>query len=195
MIIYLGLRLPLGSMRPTRVSIGAGNTSTPIWPCSERGLPCDLDYSRPGALLPHLFTFACFPIFDRDHRRCIFCGTFHPGGVAPPVPRYSRGALPCGVRTFLPRRHHNDEVGGDHLPVPCIVKELSPALARLTYLLGWREINKTPAVLATMYPLVPLQIVEHLSGQFHVTSLAGIVHNRHHSPIGLTSEDYLIHLA
>ena len=102
MVIYLGPRLPSGSMRPTRASNGAGNTSTSIWPCSRRGLPCDLDYSQPGALLPHLFTFACLLTLDQDHRLCVFCGTFRAPGFNPGAPRYSRGALPWGVRTFLP---------------------------------------------------------------------------------------------
>ena len=56
MIIYLGLRLPSGSMQPTLISDGAGSTSIYIWPCSGRGLPCGFDYSQPGALLPRLFT-------------------------------------------------------------------------------------------------------------------------------------------
>ncbi len=42
--------------RPTRDSDGAGNPSSPTWPCSGWGLPCDLCYQRPGALLPHPFT-------------------------------------------------------------------------------------------------------------------------------------------
>jgi len=56
MIIYLGLRLPSGSMQPTRISNGTSSTSISIWPCSGRGLPCGLDCSQPGALLPRLFT-------------------------------------------------------------------------------------------------------------------------------------------
>src|SRR5439155_16793001 len=29
---------------------------SPIWPCSGWGLPCLVDYSSSGGLLPHLFT-------------------------------------------------------------------------------------------------------------------------------------------
>ncbi len=50
-----------GLQQPTRDSGGAGSSSSPIWPCSRWGLPCDLCYQRPGALLPHPFTLACAP--------------------------------------------------------------------------------------------------------------------------------------
>ena len=60
-IISLGHGITAGLKQPTRDSIGAGHASSPIWPCSEWGLPCDLCYQRPGALLPHPFTLACAP--------------------------------------------------------------------------------------------------------------------------------------
>src|SRR5579872_5034650 len=45
--------------QPTRGSNGAGRTSPPIWPCSDRGLPCPHTYVWSGGLLPHRFTLAC----------------------------------------------------------------------------------------------------------------------------------------
>ena len=56
---FSGTPLLDGLMQPTRDSGGAGNSSSPIWPCSGWGLPCDPRYRRPGALLPHPFTLAC----------------------------------------------------------------------------------------------------------------------------------------
>ena len=50
-----------GLQQPTRDSDGAGRASSPTWPCSGWGLPCDLCHQRPGALLPHPFTLACAP--------------------------------------------------------------------------------------------------------------------------------------
>ncbi len=60
-IISLGHGITAGLKQPTRDSDGAGHASSPIWPCSGWGLPCDLCYQRPGALLPHPFTLACAP--------------------------------------------------------------------------------------------------------------------------------------
>ena len=54
-----GTAIADGLERPTRDSDGAGSPSSPIWPCSEWGLPCDLRLRKPGALLPHPFTLAC----------------------------------------------------------------------------------------------------------------------------------------
>ena len=72
----------------------------PIWSCSVRGCACHRPYGRRGALLPHLFTLT--------HRspkgeggRYIFCATGPSGYPARALP----GALPSGVRTFLPRPH------------------------------------------------------------------------------------------
>ena len=61
--------IPLGCPSPDTSSSLPGNThgscgvdqtnlstSSPIWPCSERGLPCRSCYQDRGALLPHRFT-------------------------------------------------------------------------------------------------------------------------------------------
>jgi len=45
--------------QPTRDSGGAGRSSSPIWPCSEWGLPCRPCHQERGALLPHPFTLTC----------------------------------------------------------------------------------------------------------------------------------------
>ena len=117
MVIYLGPRLPSGSMRPTRAYNGAGSTSALIWPCSGRGLPGDLDCSRPGALLPLSAeavkpspgrgTFSPLPVNrsrDRNHRRSIFCGTFRPRRVSPPEPPIFSGRPALWSSDFPPPR-------------------------------------------------------------------------------------------
>ena len=90
-----GIRIAPNLERPTRDSGGTGGPSSPIWPCSGWGLPCDPCCQRPGALLPHPFTLACSP------RRgpSAVCSLLHF-----PSPRGARalpGTLPCGARTFL----------------------------------------------------------------------------------------------
>src|SRR5690606_19600617 len=55
-IISLGALLPTPSSSLPGTDSGAGRPSSPIWPCSEWGLPCHLCYQRRGALLPHRFT-------------------------------------------------------------------------------------------------------------------------------------------
>ena len=85
-----------GLVRPTRDSDGAGRSSSPTWPCSGWGLPCDRCHQRPGALLPHPFTLAC----AASRRPSAVCSLWHF-----PSPRGARalpGTLPCGARTFLP---------------------------------------------------------------------------------------------
>ena len=74
----------------------AGNPS-PVLSSTTRGLPCLLGYPWSGGLLPHLFTLTP----RRGAGRYFFCCTFHPARLAPRRPSFSRGALPCGVRTFL----------------------------------------------------------------------------------------------
>ena len=85
---FSGTCIATGLMQPTRDSGGAGRSSSPIWPCSEWGLPCDLRYRRPGALLPHHFTLTC--AHEVGHRRYVFCGTFRrltaPGRYPAPCP-------------------------------------------------------------------------------------------------------------
>jgi hypothetical protein len=53
----------------------------PISSCIGLGLPCPLDRSRGGGLLPHLFTLAA------SRRRFLFCGTSRELALkrAPPV--------------------------------------------------------------------------------------------------------------
>src|SRR5688500_14400375 len=63
-------------------------------PCGV--LPAAEPYGRRGALLPHLFTLACPPCGGRQ--RCVFCATGPSGCPDRALP----GALPIGVRTFLP---------------------------------------------------------------------------------------------
>ena len=77
----------------------------PIRSCSRWGLPCLVDYSRSGGLLPHLFTLirrcrtVCF-LWHFPSRRLSahlpVCILGHPW-----TPRL-HGIAPCGVRTFLP---------------------------------------------------------------------------------------------
>jgi hypothetical protein len=52
---------PRLSPRPRGLGLGAGRTSPPIWPCSDRGLPCRRCYQRRGGLLPHRFTLTHLP--------------------------------------------------------------------------------------------------------------------------------------
>jgi len=77
---------------------------SPIWPCSGWGLPCLVDYSSSGGLLPHLFTLTA------DTRPAAVCFLWHCPSkrltaflprVSPTKP-WLRGIAPFGVRTFLP---------------------------------------------------------------------------------------------
>jgi hypothetical protein len=101
----------------------------PIWPCSVRGFACHLSYDRCGALLPHLFTLTRLrpPLFElRASARQAPRPTAGEGGACLAVARGAKrrgrrravyflchfpssypdrelpGALPSGVRTFLP---------------------------------------------------------------------------------------------
>ena len=58
--------------RATRRALA--DTPIPIWPCFRWGLPCRCRCRPRGALLPHRFTLTCVLT---DHRRFVFCGTFH----------------------------------------------------------------------------------------------------------------------
>jgi hypothetical protein len=70
-----------------------GHPSPPIWPCSNRGLPCRKHYCLRGELLPRRFTLT-----GKSRRRFVFCGTVHHHlhGV-----QVLPGGLPSGARTFL----------------------------------------------------------------------------------------------
>ena len=97
----------------------------PIWSCSVRGFACHPCYHGRGALLPHLFTLtrlrpppfglratarqappsqgACLAeargAKSRERRRAVSFLCHFPSGCPD---RALPGALPCGVRTFLP---------------------------------------------------------------------------------------------
>jgi hypothetical protein len=88
------------------------NASLPIWSCSVWGLPCPRRYRRSGALLPHHFTLTGGQATSGQGAACrrrgvagryLFCGTGRPRALKP-ASRTLSGTLPCGVRTFLPRR-------------------------------------------------------------------------------------------
>jgi hypothetical protein len=121
-----GLERPTRRLRTGRPLSPAHRSASarrlPIWPCSVRGFACHLSYDRRGALLPHLFTLTRLRprSFDLGLRRgkpsracpdeargakrrersravCFLC---HCPSSCPD--RALPGALPCGVRTFLP---------------------------------------------------------------------------------------------
>jgi hypothetical protein len=77
----------------------------PIWSCSVRGFACHPCYHGRGALLPHLFTIARLrPCGLRRGWPCdlplaVYFLCHCPSGCPD---RGLPGALPCGVRTFLP---------------------------------------------------------------------------------------------
>ena len=94
-----GMHVTAHLKRPTREPRGPRDRS-PIWSCSEWGLPCHQCCHRRGALLPHHFTLTGADAL----RRCIFCGTFRrltpPRGylaLCPMEPGLSsRNQLPSG---------------------------------------------------------------------------------------------------
>ena len=101
-------------MQPTQDSSGAGHPSSSTWPCSGWGLPCDLCYQKPGALLPHLFTLTC----AAKQPSAVYSLWHFP---SPLDARALPGTLPCGARTFLRRQatgdphsrtHHNSTTHG-----------------------------------------------------------------------------------
>ena len=65
----------------------------PIWSCSVRGFACHPCHHGRGALLPHLFTLTHL------RRQAVYFLCHCPSGCPD---RGLPGALPCGVRTFLP---------------------------------------------------------------------------------------------
>ena len=70
----------------------------PIWPCSVRGFACHPCCHERGALLPHLFTLTLRRTPSGSLRAVYFLCHFPSGCPDRALP----GALPCGVRTFLP---------------------------------------------------------------------------------------------
>jgi len=95
-IISLGHGIAAGLEQPTRDSGGAGRASSPAWPCSGWGLPCDPCHQGPGALLPHPFTLTCAP----EGPSAVYSLWHFP---SPCDARALPGTLPCGARTFLRR--------------------------------------------------------------------------------------------
>ena len=83
-------------VQPTRgVLIGEGVSSPPIWPCSERGLPCRLRYRKARwALTPP------FHPYHDESWRSVFCGTIRHGDET--VPR--RYLAPCPWSPDFPRQ-------------------------------------------------------------------------------------------
>ena len=73
----------------------------PIWSCSVRGFACHPCCHGRGALLPHLFTIAFGNVrLKPDATESAVCFLCHCPSSCPD--RALPGALPCGVRTFLP---------------------------------------------------------------------------------------------
>src|SRR5690606_7255749 len=99
-IIHLGPALLAGS---SGLPGGIGRAilrRLPIWPCSVRGLACHARYRTRGALLPHLFTLTgASPAFRQERQQAVCFLCHFPSGCPD---RGLPGALPCGVRTFLP---------------------------------------------------------------------------------------------
>src|SRR5262245_30535405 len=86
---------------PSLVCASSGDDS-PIWSCSVRGFACHPCYHGRGALLPHLFTLTSTKLAApkrRERSRAVSFLCHYPSGHPD---RALPGALPCGVRTFLP---------------------------------------------------------------------------------------------
>ncbi len=78
-----GTAIAGGLERPTQDSDGAGSPSSPIWPCSEWGLPCDFRLRKPGALLPHPFTLACAVAPKSGRPSAVYSLRHFPSPLAP----------------------------------------------------------------------------------------------------------------
>lgn len=80
---------------------GAGRLPVPpVLSCTAQGLSCPLARARGGGLLPRLFNLT-----SRQAAGGMFSVTLSvAAGLGHAAPPLSRGTLPCGVRTFLPRR-------------------------------------------------------------------------------------------
>jgi hypothetical protein len=91
--------------QPTRERCGPHHSS-PIWSCSEWGLPCHPCCQGCGALLPHHFTLTSPDGLRRYH----FCGTFH---RLTPSRRY---LAPCPAEPGLSsiRRAYSDCLADSH---------------------------------------------------------------------------------
>ena len=91
-----GAAICLSGQNPGLITPRAA-ASSPIWPCSGRGLPCGPDCS--GA------RWSLTPPFHpcRTPKRPAVCSLlrFPSRGVAPATSFLKKDFLPCGVRTFL----------------------------------------------------------------------------------------------
>ena len=116
-----GVRITPDLERPTRDSGGTGGPSSPIWPCSGWGLPCDPCCQRPGALLPHPFTLACIPRLGEPSAVCSLRHFPSPRGA-----RALPGILPCGARTFLRPASPGASAGDPSARPPGRVTKLQP---------------------------------------------------------------------
>jgi len=92
-----GPSVTLGLVRPTRASSGAGHTSA-LFGLAPGGV-C----RAPSVTLGAVVSYTTFSPLPRRRRGGIFSVALSvEEGSLPPPPRFSRGTLPCGVRTFLP---------------------------------------------------------------------------------------------
>ena len=90
------LQQPTRDFRRLRVR-GAGRASSPIWPCSEWGLPCRRCYQRTRWSLTPPF-HPCLRT-NREIGPSAVCSLWH--CPSPCDARPLAGTLPCGARTFL----------------------------------------------------------------------------------------------
>jgi hypothetical protein len=131
-------RLPEGDYYPrlwsfplSRADHGQATLSSAL-SCTSWGFSCDFAYVKSGGLLPRLFTLIT-PEFFRVQADGLFSVTLSVAqGLGPKRPRFIRGMLPFGVRTFLwsDSRQPSDRLHGQRLvPLRHNVKsETSPAI-------------------------------------------------------------------
>ncbi len=81
-------------------------------PSSTAGIPCGTIIIADDAVVSYT-TFSPFLADLAITGMCFFCDTFRSRGYGPQNPRLTRGALPCGVRTFLPA---SVKTGAERLP-------------------------------------------------------------------------------
>ena len=91
-IICLSSQYPRPAIPLARDRLERAAPWSPIWPCSGWGLPCLVDCSSSGGLLPHLFTLTA------DTRPAAVCFLWHCPSKRLEAfrPRVSSAARPCG---------------------------------------------------------------------------------------------------